>query len=36
VEMTSVLKETGKRHSMARVKEQLAKLLTTHFSVSQR
>ena len=36
VEMTSVLKETGKRHSMARIKKQLAKLLTTHFSASQR
>lgn len=36
VEMTSVLKETGKRHSMARVKKQLAKLLTMHFSVSRR
>jgi len=36
VEMTSVLKETGKRHSMAHVKEQLAELLTTHFSASKR
>ncbi len=36
VEMTSVLKETGKRRSMARVKKQLAELLTMHFSVSRR
>jgi lipoate-protein ligase B len=36
VEMTSVLKETGKRHSMTRVKKQLAKLLTMHFSVGKR
>ena len=32
VEMTSVLKETGKHHSMNRVKKELAKLLTEHFS----
>ncbi len=31
-EMTSVLKETGKRHSMALVKEKLSQLLTKHFS----
>ena len=32
VEMTSVLKETGKRHSMSQVKERLSQLLTRHFS----
>jgi len=32
VEMTSVLRETGKRHSMSRVKKNLAELLTEHFS----
>jgi lipoic acid synthetase len=32
VEMTSVLKETGKRHEMAQVKEKLSKLLIGHFS----
>lgn len=32
VEMTSVLKETGKRHSMTEVKEKLSQLLTKHFS----
>jgi lipoate-protein ligase B len=31
VEMTSVLRETGKRHSMSRIKENLADLLTEHF-----
>lgn len=36
VEMTSVLKETGKRHSLAGVKKRLAKLLTIHFSTSKR
>jgi lipoyl(octanoyl) transferase len=36
VKMTSVLKETSKRHSMARVKEQLAGLLTTHFTSDKR
>lgn len=36
VEMTSVLKETGKHHSMARVKKQLAKLLMAHFSTSRK
>lgn len=34
VEMTSVLKETGKRHSMNRVKEKLSQLLIDHFSTS--
>ena len=34
VEMTSVLKETGKRHSMSRVKEKLSQLLIDHFSTS--
>ena len=33
VEMTSVLKETGKRHSMSQVKKNLADLLINHFSV---
>ena len=32
VEMTSVLKETGKRHSMNQVKEGLSQLLIRHFS----
>ena len=32
VEMTSVLKETGKRHSMSQVKDKLSQLLTRHFS----
>ena len=32
VEMTSVFKETGKRHSMSRVKEKLSQLLIRHFS----
>ncbi len=31
VEMTSVLKETGKRHSMSQVKKNLAELLKEHF-----
>jgi len=34
VEMTSVLKETGKRHSMNQVKEKLTQLLIKHFSTS--
>ena len=34
VEMTSVLKETGKHHSMTQVKEQLSQLLIKHFSTS--
>jgi lipoic acid synthetase len=33
VEMTSVLKETGKRHSMTNVKEKLSQLLIKHFSI---
>jgi lipoyl(octanoyl) transferase len=32
VEMTSVLEETGKHHSMSRIKINLAELLTKHFS----
>ncbi|MGD8501144.1 MAG: lipoyl(octanoyl) transferase LipB [Phycisphaerales bacterium] len=32
VEMTSVLRETGRGHSMSRIKENLADLLTEHFS----
>jgi lipoyl(octanoyl) transferase len=32
IEMTSVLKETGKRHSMNHVKEELSRLLMRHFS----
>jgi len=32
VEMTSVLKETGKRHSMSQLKERLSQLLIRHFS----
>jgi len=32
VEMTSVLKETGRRHSMSRVKARLTRLLLNHFS----
>ena len=31
VEMTSVLKETGKRHSMSQIKERLSQLLIRHF-----
>jgi lipoate-protein ligase B len=34
VEMTSVLKETGKRHSINRVKKNLSELLRTSFSLS--
>jgi lipoic acid synthetase len=34
VEMTSVLKETGKHHSMTQVKKQLSQLLIKHFSAS--
>jgi lipoic acid synthetase len=33
VEMTSVLKETSKRHSMTNVKEKLSQLLIKHFSI---
>jgi lipoic acid synthetase len=32
VEMTSVLTETGRKHSMSEVKEKLSELLTRHFS----
>ncbi len=32
IEMTSALKETGKRHSMSQVKERLSQLLIRHFS----
>ena len=32
VEMTSVLKETGRKHPMNKVKEKLSHLLTEHFS----
>ena len=35
VEMTSVLKETGKHSSMNRIKKELAKLLKEHFSPDQ-
>lgn len=35
VEMTSVLKETGKHRSMNRIKKELAKLLKEHFSPDQ-
>jgi lipoate-protein ligase B len=34
VEMTSVLKETGKHHSMNQIKQNLAELLKKHFSSS--
>jgi lipoic acid synthetase len=34
VEMTSVLKETGKRHLMSQVKERLSQLLIRHFSTA--
>jgi len=33
IEMTSVLKETGKHHSMSQIKKNLADLLINHFSV---
>jgi len=36
VEMTSVLKETGKRHSMNQIKQKLAELLTEHFSSNEK
>ncbi len=36
VEMTSVLKETGKQHSMTQLKERLSELLIRHFSVEIR
>jgi len=35
VEMTSVLKETSKHHSMNQIKQKLAELLTEHFSSNQ-
>jgi lipoate-protein ligase B len=35
VKMTSVLRETGKRHSMNRVKENVAQLLREHFSAGR-
>ncbi|GAG37394.1 unnamed protein product, partial [marine sediment metagenome] len=35
VEMTSVLKETGKRHLMSQVKRNLAELLKEHFSSNE-
>ncbi len=35
IEMTSVLKETGKRYSMSQVKKYLAELLTKHFSLNE-
>jgi lipoic acid synthetase len=34
VKMTSVLKETGKHHSMSEIKQKLGQLLAKHFSVS--
>jgi lipoate-protein ligase B len=36
VEMTSVLKETGKRHSMNKIKQDLSGLLTEHFQSSEK
>jgi len=36
VEMTSVLKETGKHHSMNQIKQKLTKLLTEHFSSNEK
>ena len=36
VEMTSVLKETGKHHSMNQIKQKLAELLTEHFSSNEK
>jgi len=36
VEMTSVLKETGKHHSMNKIKQKLAELLTEHFSSNEK
>jgi len=36
VEMTSVLKETGKHYSMIQVKEKLSELLIKHFSTSNK
>jgi lipoate-protein ligase B len=36
VEMTSALKETGKRHPMNQIKQQLTELLTEHFSSNEK
>jgi lipoate-protein ligase B len=36
VEMTSVLKETGKHHSMDQIKQKLAEMLTEHFSSNEK
>ena len=36
VEMTSVLKETGKEHPMNQIKQKLAELLTEHFSPDEK
>jgi lipoate-protein ligase B len=36
VEMTSVLKETGKHHSMNQIKQKLAELLIEHFSSNEK
>ncbi len=36
IEMTSVLKETGKHHSMNQIKQKLAELLTEHFSSNKK
>ena len=36
VEMTSVLKETGKHHSMDQIKQNLTELLTEHFSSNKK
>jgi lipoate-protein ligase B len=36
VEMTSVLKETGKRHSMNKIKQDLVELLTEYFSSGEK
>jgi len=36
VEMTSVLKETGKHHSMNQIKQKLTELLTEHFSSNEK
>ena len=36
VEMTSVLRETGKRHSMNQIKQKLAELLREHFSPNEK
>lgn len=36
VEMTSVLKETGKHHAMNKIKQKLAELLTEHFSSNEK